>query len=112
MTLRYPNEAGSRSGALDTSREAAEKIEASGLAPSLRTLCLNWFEAGNEGTSDECATALGKSVLAIRPRISELRQAGLIEATKEKRANQSGLRAFVMRAVPKGGQLAMFRGAS
>ena len=46
-------------------------------------------------TADEVAAALDESVLAVRPRVSELFHAGLIAKTGERRLNRSGLRAHV-----------------
>ena len=48
-------------------------------------------------TPDEVADVLGETVLAIRPRITELKRFGLIEKTGEKRANASGCDAYVWR---------------
>ncbi len=84
-----------------TSRDAAEKV-----APSARTLRqqvlaalqLAW-PAGR--TADEVAAALGKSILSIRPRLSELREAkeimpALLEGGAPlRRQNASGLSAIV-----------------
>jgi hypothetical protein len=82
----------------DTSEEAAQAM-----APRvahLRRLVLKAFRlALPEGkTPDEVASLLGLSVLAIRPRCTELYKAELLEHTGEKRANQSGLKARVLRA--------------
>lgn len=48
-------------------------------------------------TSDESAEAIGESVLAVRPRLTELRRMGLIERTGQKRKNESGLYAHEYR---------------
>lgn len=90
----YPNKAGFKEDT--TSRDAAEKAEAHG-AEALRHQVLNRItQAGPFGmTADECAAALGKSVLAIRPRVSELNKRGLIEKSEVKRRNSSGLLARV-----------------
>lgn len=50
-------------------------------------------------TADEVADRLGKSILGIRPRISELGPANLnkIERTGERRKNASGIMAAVWR---------------
>jgi hypothetical protein len=48
-------------------------------------------------TPDEVAIVLGTSLLAIRPRFSELHKLGLIEKTGERRTNASGLSANVWR---------------
>jgi hypothetical protein len=46
-------------------------------------------------TADEIAAKLDASVLAVRPRVSELFHAGEIAKTGERRTNESGLRAYV-----------------
>lgn len=46
-------------------------------------------------TADEVAKELGESVLSVRPRLSELRNLGLINPTGERRSNQSGKSAKV-----------------
>lgn len=48
-------------------------------------------------TADEVAGRLGKRVLAIRPRVSELGKLEKIVRTGERRANESGLKADVWR---------------
>jgi hypothetical protein len=80
----------------DTSREAAESIDAA----RLRREVLGAFQqAGPKGlTSDEAAKMIGESVLAVRPRTTELFQHGYLIPTGEKRENRSGRRARVLRA--------------
>src|SRR5215468_7391042 len=46
-------------------------------------------------TADEIAAKLDECVLAVRPRVSELFDAGQIAKTGERRTNESGLRAYV-----------------
>lgn len=59
-----------------TSREAAEAM--AGRAGTLRAAVYNFICRNPRHTADEIAEALGESVLAVRPRVSELRVAGLI----------------------------------
>jgi predicted ArsR family transcriptional regulator len=62
----------------------------------LRRVVLDVLAATPSGlTADEIAAALDESVLAVRPRVSELFHAGLIEKTGERRRNHSGLGAHV-----------------
>jgi predicted ArsR family transcriptional regulator len=62
----------------------------------LRGLVLEILSAATDGlTADEIAAKLGASVLAIRPRVSELFHAGMIEKSGQRRLNQSGLAAHV-----------------
>lgn len=53
-----------------TSFQAAQRVGKR--AAMLRVQVLAWFAAGNKGTADDCAMALGESILAVRPRCSEL----------------------------------------
>jgi predicted ArsR family transcriptional regulator len=86
--LTYPTVAGFKEAT--TSREAAEAIEAEGRAGRLREAVKRWFADGNQGTADECAAALGESILAIRPRVSELRNRGFLIETGERRQSSGG----------------------
>jgi DNA-binding transcriptional ArsR family regulator len=86
-----------------TSGERAAGADARGVAAArlargerLRHLVLAVLAAAPSGfTADEIAERLGESVLAVRPRVSELFHAGLIEKTGERRRNHSGLCAHV-----------------
>lgn len=80
-----------------TSRDAAVAVK--GQASKLRTDTLRTIAAaGAYGlTADEVASALDQSVLAIRPRVSELSADNQIEETGQRRKNISGLNAKVWR---------------
>lgn len=80
-----------------TSRAAAKAMAAS--APLLRERVYAVIKAsGALGmTADEAAAAIGETVLACRPRVSELAKANRIVKTGERRANESGLKAAVWR---------------
>lgn len=78
-----------------TSSDAATAITSR--APTLRSKVLQVLNSADL-TADECAERLGESVLGIRPRLSELRRAGKIEETGERRLNVSGMNASVWRA--------------
>lgn len=77
-----------------TSRDAAKAIK--GRAGTLRAAALAVL-AGREMTADEIAESLGETVLAIRPRVSELYGRGQIVPTGDRRANESGQKAKVWR---------------
>lgn len=80
----------------DTSQAAALSMVRD--APRLRAAVLAVLERHPGGlTSDEIAGELGESVLSIRPRVTELKQAGQLEDTGERRANRSGRTAAVVR---------------
>jgi hypothetical protein len=68
--MTYPNEPGWKEG--DTSREAAESMSLRAIR--LRKLSYDFIRHHPEHTADEIANALDESILAIRPRISELRR--------------------------------------
>jgi hypothetical protein len=92
---RYPHRPGAKEAT--TSADAAAAMASR--APTLRDRALAALQRAPAGmTADEVADALGEGILSIRPRISELKRLGLIEATKERRANSSGLDARVWRA--------------
>lgn len=86
----------------DTSAQAARELEPS--VARLRGMVLDAFRgAGVAGlTADEVAGRLRLSVLAVRPRVSELRKAGLVIDTGRRRANRSGRSAMVLR-ITEGG---------
>lgn len=78
------------------SQEAAETMTSR--ASALRDKVESLFLTGATLTADECAEALHESVLAIRPRLSELVKMGLIISTGDRRKNASGMSATVWRA--------------
>jgi len=95
----YPDAPGYKTGG--TSKDAARAI--TGKASILRDRVFAAIaEAGARGmTADEAATALGETVLAVRPRVSELAKAtpARIIPTGERRKNESGLAAKCWRAI-------------
>lgn len=98
---RYPERPGFKDRT--TSKEAACAVAPT--AAQLRARVLDAIErAGSYGlTADEAASRLGVSVLAVRPRVSELYAEDRIERTGERRRNDSGMHAWVMRAKRKEG---------
>lgn len=96
----YPNTAGFKDAT--TSKDAADSLEASGRARTLRDKVATFFLAGNRATSDEVADALHESPLAIRPRVSELYKKGLIERTGERRRSSNGHSSHVYRRTVHG----------
>jgi predicted ArsR family transcriptional regulator len=87
----YPDAPGHRG--VDTSVEAAATVDAN----YLRGLVLRCLESHIELSPDECAAALGLSVLSIRPRFTELLKKRLIERTGRRAKNASGKSAHVCR---------------
>ena len=87
---------GVKTHATETSQQAANAMKPS--AATLRDKCHAALK-GARMTSDEVASLLGCSILAIRPRISELVALNKVVATTERRANESGKKAVVWRAV-------------
>jgi predicted ArsR family transcriptional regulator len=80
-----------------TSRDAADAM--AGRAANLREACRRALLEAGPMSADECAELLAESVLAVRPRFSELRTLGLIDDTGWRRANRSGRNAVVWRAI-------------
>ncbi len=80
---------------IDTRRAAQEALAER--VPRLRAAALEALRALPQ-TADEVAAAMGESILAVRPRLSELHVAGLIHDTGLRRANASGRSAIVWRA--------------
>lgn len=92
-TPTYPAVPGAK--AEGTSTEAAKAMKPR--AGILRGKVLDCLKTCSL-TTDECAQMLNESVLAIRPRFSELRAMDLIVDTGERRQNDSGRKAIVWRA--------------
>lgn len=84
----YPHAAGWRDPG--TSKENAERIEASGKANTLREKVRAIFDQGRQMTADEIATFLNEPFRALQPRVSELRAQGYIIATGERRKGSGG----------------------
>ena len=100
-TATYPNAPGFKTEG--TSRQAA-----AAMAPRARTLRdrVDDLFTSRELTADECAAALGETVLSVRPRLSELVKLRRIEDAGERRRNESGLSATVWRRFrPQQGEL-------
>ena len=85
ITDRYPNAPGYKTNG--PSKDAAESMR--GRASLLRDRVVVAL-AERPMTADECAEALGESVLSIRPRFTELRARGAVVDTGERRQNASG----------------------
>ena len=96
MSLQqYPLNPGFKNKSDGPSQQAA--IEIAGDAKSMRAHCLALLQSA-QLTADEVASTLGRSVLSIRPRISELYVQGKIEDSGARRLNGSGKRATVWAA--------------
>ncbi len=66
-----------------------------------REIVLRAIAASPSGlTADEAAAKIGRTVLATRPRVAELRGLGKIEDTGERRRNESGRLAKTWRVRP------------
>jgi predicted HTH transcriptional regulator len=92
--LAYPNQPGARR--TKTSRAAAKSVAPK--VPRLRDRVLAVLKQ-TPMTPDECAGRLGESVLAIRPRVTELKKLGLIVDTGQTRLNASKLKASVFKVL-------------
>jgi hypothetical protein len=85
---KYPDEPGFKEG--DTSREAAESMSLRAI--KLRKLCYDLIRKYPGHTADEIADLVGESLLAIRPRISELRRMQYVR-NHGRGSNRSGMAA-------------------
>lgn len=90
---QYPHAPGAKVGG--TSRAAAEAMKPR--AATLRDRVYTLLKGANL-TADEAAILLKETVLATRPRVTELKRMGLIEDTGIQRKNASGIKATVWRA--------------
>lgn len=83
-----------------TSRDAA--VAAAGDSVLLRERVYTAIKSAGAGgmTADEAAKVMGRTVLSVRPRVTELAQTNRIEDTGQRRANDSGRKANAWRAKP------------
>lgn len=95
---RYPRAPGHKEPT--TSRDAARSVAHE--ADALRALAFGAVAAAGEWglTAHECAAQVGRSIMTISPRLSELRKLGRIEPTSRRRRNESGRSAIAWRAAP------------
>lgn len=89
----YPEHPGSKRDG--TSRESADAVASE--ARILRDAVMAALREHGPMTADQVAEVIRRSVLATRPRLSELRALGKIVATGERRRNRSGMSAAVWR---------------
>ena len=87
----YPCNPGAK--ARETSFRAADEVASA--AKLLRERVYGMFCAGLHLTADECAQRLDKSILSVRPRLSELCARNLIQDSGIRRRNASGKNAIV-----------------
>ena len=100
MTDRtYPLSPGDKGGT-DTGKAAAEAMSPH-MGP-LHTAVMGYLAVPGPHTQDEVAKGLEASILAIRPRVSELRRLGMIQDTGDRRPNRSGHKAIVWQAKEQG----------
>jgi hypothetical protein len=90
--LTYPDRAGFKT--TGPSEDAAQAI--TGAAKLLREQVLQVIAAAPNGLSaDDVADRLNRSVLSVRPRVSELRRLGEIRPSDRRTKNQSGMTATI-----------------
>jgi hypothetical protein len=103
--LGYPEAPGFK--AAGPSEQAGSAV--ANMAKTLRHQVLRTIAAAPQGlTADEVADKLNKSVLSVRPRVSELHRQGEIRQTTVRGTNASGMTASVWTLAPhlptQGGQ--------
>lgn len=92
----YPHAPGHRG--TDTSIKAA--IEIAPLVGNLQSKVLATLSAGARMTADEIASAMNRSLLSVRPRVTELYRLGRVRDTGQRRKNDvSGKDAIVWERV-------------
>jgi hypothetical protein len=97
---KYPRSPGWKGG--NTSRKAADAIAVHAGTVRARVLA-EYARADADGmTADQCAKALNVSILTTRPRATELLKTGLLTPTGERRQNDSGMSAVVLRITEAG----------
>jgi len=99
LLQRYPDGPGFKepTTSLDAAEAAAKR------APTLRArvLCaVREAELSGGLTADECADRLGETEFSVRPRLTELKIAGLVRDSGLRRRNRSGLKAIVWEPAP------------
>jgi predicted ArsR family transcriptional regulator len=92
--MNYPETPGYKKAG--TSKDAADSMREK--APTLRDRVLEHLTCVPD-TADGCAYVLGKTIMAVRPRLSELFKLGKIADTGKTEPNESGRMATVWRAV-------------
>lgn len=78
----YPKTAGYKEET--TSKAAAERIEATGRAASIRDRLMRLFQAGRVLTCYDAERELGVSQFSLRPRLTELQHQGKIRKAWKK----------------------------
>jgi hypothetical protein len=91
--MAYPNTPGSKGGG--ASKDAADAMQSR--AETLRSDISVLMQKGYRLTADEIAARMNETVLAIRPRVSELVKQNILVKTGERRKNISGMTAHVLK---------------
>lgn len=91
---KYPRGAGWKDR--EISKANADDMDVSGRTSTLRSMVLALYQSGFVGTADDAAEKIGESILAIRPRCTELSALGELKRTGEKRLSHGGRMAAVL----------------
>jgi predicted HTH transcriptional regulator len=78
----YPNSAGHKTGG--ASREAAQMVDALGIATETKPLILAYLKRVESATAEEVSAHIGKGLHNVRSRLTELMVSGLIEKLNER----------------------------
>jgi hypothetical protein len=97
--MAYPNSPGSKTGGASVEAAHAVALHAKTLRNRVRDFLRDCHPAAF--SADQIADALGETILSVRPRVSELKKMGVIEAVIERHKNRSGMSAHCWRS--KGG---------
>jgi predicted ArsR family transcriptional regulator len=99
--MAYPDRPGWK--ARDASLEAAYAVarHATTLRERVHSFLQDRYPA--VFSADQIADSLGETILSVRPRVSELKKMGAIEAVSQRHQNRSGMSAHCWRAVVRTG---------
>lgn len=98
-TAHYPHTVGFKGGRDGPSAQAAKAIAGTVTGRRLEILDFLRHRAAEPMTADAIASAIGRNILGVRPRVSELAALNLIERADTRGKNQSGMTASRWRAV-------------
>jgi len=97
---RYPHRAGYTAG--DTDKEAADMMENTGKAATLRRKVIALHRQHPDGlTADEASEMLGEIEGSIRPRFSEFKKRNILIMTDKKRPSMNGNSQRVLKLNPE-----------
>lgn len=102
--MNYPNDAGYKDTTVSkTNAMSLIKGGRKSRQKTLRTIVLELYQTGFEGSADDVAARLDVSPFSIRPRVTELYKMKLLE--RKKIVSKGGVARWIMMATKKQGEL-------